>query len=127
VASTMYKVLLGCELRMSDMTESRGPEISTVWTLAACRLQRTEVYSTIWVMHDSTQRAMWVVTTRGQLLTDPDEEDLRTASHLVLTRMIRMRLRINATPDKEMLNPVTAFGSADPWAEKPVRRTDWYV
>jgi hypothetical protein len=124
VASIVYSVLLGCELRISDMTESRGPEISTISILGACRFQEKEIYSTIWVVHETTQRAMCVAITMDQLVTAPDEDSLRTSFHLALINMIRMRLRINAIADNVMVDPVIALSNDDPLAEEAVRRMD---
>lgn len=124
VASIMYRFLLGCELRMSDMTESRGPETSTVWTLGAGRFQREEVKSIIWLMQDNTQRAMCADTTADQLVTGPGEDNLRTSSHFALIHATRMRLRIIATADKEMVDPVSALDNAELSVEEPLCRTD---
>jgi hypothetical protein len=62
VGSIKNRFRLGAELRISDMTESRGPDEMTSCTLGACLRQKGEVYSTIWLIQDRIQKAICAPT-----------------------------------------------------------------
>ena len=49
-----YMFLVGGPLRISDMTESLGPEMVIGWSLGVWRFQKVEEYNTIWLMHEIT-------------------------------------------------------------------------
>jgi hypothetical protein len=100
---------LGAALRISDMTESLGPETVTDWSLGARCPQKVEEYNAIWLTHDTTHTTMWPRRTPSQSEIGPVEDLLTTSLHFDLIEMIRTSDTTSAVKERATPVPTSAL------------------